>query len=350
VPRFRTGEVTEVLAERPGLQRLAVRMSDGEAARAQALTDLVGSCAVGDRVVVNTTAVDLALGTGGWHHVHWNLARDELDLPGPDHVMKLRYTSLQLDAGTDELHHPEVDRPLGGVPVVACTVHSQLAAVAVGVRSVRPGARVVHVMTDGAALPVAMSDLLVALRDRGLVEATVSAGHAFGGDMEAVGVPSALGLAVHALGADVVVVAMGPGVVGTGTALGTTAVEAAAVLDAAVALGGTPVLCVRASSVDQRPRHRGVSHHSRTVASLTTARPFVAPVPPEAADLPGVRIDGSVTADVPEVLDPGAALARAGVRVTTMGRGPEEDPLFFSAAVAAGRLAAGFAPAARARP
>jgi len=25
---------------------------------------------------VNTTAVDLGLGTGGWHIVHWNLARD----------------------------------------------------------------------------------------------------------------------------------------------------------------------------------------------------------------------------------------------------------------------------------
>ena len=28
------------------------------------------------RVVLNTTAVELGLGTGGWHVVHWNLARD----------------------------------------------------------------------------------------------------------------------------------------------------------------------------------------------------------------------------------------------------------------------------------
>ena len=46
VPSFRTGTVTELLQERPGLQRALV---DGE--RAYVLTDLVGTVAVGDRVV-----------------------------------------------------------------------------------------------------------------------------------------------------------------------------------------------------------------------------------------------------------------------------------------------------------
>ena len=41
------------------------------------LTHLIGTVAVGDRVVMNTTAVDLGLGTGGWNVVHWNLARDQ---------------------------------------------------------------------------------------------------------------------------------------------------------------------------------------------------------------------------------------------------------------------------------
>ena len=40
------------------------------------LTQLTGRVDVGDAVVVNTTAVELGLGTGGWHVVHWNLARD----------------------------------------------------------------------------------------------------------------------------------------------------------------------------------------------------------------------------------------------------------------------------------
>ena len=241
-------------------------MPDGSDARAYSLTDLTGHCAVGDRVVVNTTAVELGLGTGGWHVMHWNLGRSELELRGPGHVMKLRYTSLQADAGTDELTHPEVDDPLGGVPVVACSVHSQVALVALAFADAAPGRRLVYVMTDGAALPIALSDLVTELRSRDLLSGTVTAGHAFGGDLEAVTVPSALGLAVHVLRADAVVVGMGPGVVGTGTALGTTAIEVAPVLDAVAHLGGEPVLCVRASDGDARPRHRGISHHTATAA------------------------------------------------------------------------------------
>lgn len=310
-------------------------MADGSTARAYAVVELVGECAPGDRLVLNTTAVELGLGTGGWHVVHWNLARDELVLPGPDHVMKLRYTSLQADVGTSELLHPGCDRPLDGVPVVACTVHSQVPLVCLAARALRPDLRVAYVMTDGAALPMALSDVVAALRDGGHLCGTVTAGHAFGGDLEAVGVPSALGLAVHALRADLVVVGMGPGVVGTGTALGTTAVEAAAVLDTTAALDGTPVMCVRASDGDPRERHRGVSHHSHTVARLTKSRPWVAAVPPEAAELPGVRVAGSVVAP-----DPGGLLVAAGLTVTTMGRGPDEDPLFFTAAAAAGAVGA----------
>ena len=337
MPTFRTAEVTEVLEDRPGLQRLAVEMADGAPARAYALTDLTGDCAVGDRVVLNTTAVDLSLGTGGWHVVHWNLARDGFERPGPDHVMKLRYTSLQFDAGTSELAHPEADRALGGVPVVACTVHSQVAMVALAFAERAPGRRLAYVMTDGAALALALSDLVVDLVGRGLLVGTVTAGNAFGGDLEAVTVHAALGLAVHTLGADAVVVGMGPGVAGTGTALGTTAIEAAPVLDAVAALGGTPVLCVRASDGDARPRHRGVSHHAGTVARLTASRPWVAAVPPEAAALPGVRVASPVGP-----VDPAALLDRAGLRVTTMGRDVDQDPLFFRAAAAAGAVAAGF--------
>ena len=97
MPSFRTGVVTSVLAERRGLQKVEV---DGE--RAYVLTQLIGTVAVGDRVVINTTAVDLALGTGGWHFVHWNLERSSWSSPGPGTVMKLRYTSLQVDTGAAE--------------------------------------------------------------------------------------------------------------------------------------------------------------------------------------------------------------------------------------------------------
>ena len=329
MPSFRTGTVTDLLAERPGLQRVLT-----DAGRAYALTQLTGPVAVGDRVVLNTTAVDLGLGTGGWHVVHWNLSRDEWSEPGPGHIMKVRYTSLQADTGAAEEAHPDLPSDLGGLPVVVGSLHSQVPAVAVAMLAAAPTARIAYVMTDGAALPLALSDLVADMVTAGVVTATITAGHAFGGDLEAVSVPSALALARHALAADVAIVAMGPGVVGTGSNLGTTAVEVAAILDAAAALGGRPVAALRMSSGDERHRHRGVSHHTRTALGLTRSRVLVAS--PEPGAYEDERHDVRVVTP-PPVAD---LLADAGLRVTTMGRTPEEDPLFFAAAGSAGVLAA----------
>jgi hypothetical protein len=327
MPSFVTATVTGVLSERAGLTRVAT-----DAGQAYALVDLTGPVAVGDRVVLNTTAVEHGLGTGGWHVVHWNLAREAWSRPGPGHIMKLRYTSLQLDAGAAEEDHPDLPSSLPGVPVVACSLHSQVAVVAAVVRHLRPDVRIAYVMTDGAALPIALSDLVHALRERGVLDVTVTAGHAFGGDLEAVAVPSALALAHHVAGADLVVVGMGPGVVGTASALGTTAVEVAAVLDAAAAQGARVALCARASSADPRPRHRGVSHHVRTILGLAAVRPVV-PLP---AALAGDVVGATVVAGP----DAAAVLDAFDLAVTTMGRGPAEDPAFFAAASSAGAWAA----------
>ncbi len=311
---------------------------EGEDHPAVSLSGLTGDIDVGDDVVVNTTAVELGLGTGGDHIVHWNLGRAGLDLPGPDHVMKLRYTSLQVDAGTSELQHPECDEPLDGAPVVACTLHSQLAPVVAGIRAVDPSLRIAYVQTDGGALPLALSDSVAALRDRAELCGTVSTGSAFGGDLEAVGVASGLGLAVHVLDADVVVAALGPGVAGTGTALGTSALDAVGVIDLTDSLGGVPVLCVRVSDADPRARHRGVSHHTLTVARLSHALPLVAALPGGATGIDGVR---PVELNRTQM----EAVERAGIDPshTSMGRTTREDAAPVRHAVAAGVLAAGVA-------
>ena len=188
-------------------------------------------------------------------------------------------------------------------------------------------------MTDGAALPLALSDQVVALRARGLLVGTVSAGHAFGGDLEALNVPSALTVARHRLAAEVIIVAMGPGIAGTGSELGFTGLEAAPALDAAAWLGGRPICCLRCSDADPRERHRGISHHSRTVLDAVRS-------PVEVAFPPGV--DPIEDRHRWHAIDPGdvaAVLAAADLRVTTMGRGPAEDPRYFAAAAAAGLLA-----------
>jgi hypothetical protein len=327
MPRFATATVIEILVERAGLQRV-----DTDAGRAYVLTGLIGPVAVGDRVVLNTTAVDLGLGTGGWHVVHWNLARDGWSQPGPGHIMKLRYTSLQVDTGAAEETRPDLPEALDGLPVVACSLHSQVAVVAAVVRHLRPTARIAYVMTDGAALPLALSDLAHRLRERGVVDITITAGHAFGGDLEAVSMPAALALARHVAAADIAIVGMGPGVVGTASSLGTTAVEVAAIADAAAALGGRVAVCCRVSSADSRERHRGISHHVHTALRLTCHRPEV-PLPTGLA----AGVDGAEPIDGP---DAATVLAARGLDVTTMGRGPAEDPDFFAAAASAGAWAA----------
>jgi hypothetical protein len=327
VPKFVTATVTDVLSERDGLQRVAT-----SAGRAYVLTGLVGPVSAGDAVVLNTTAVELGLGTGGWHVVHWNLERRAWSQPGPGHIMKLRYTSLQSDTGAAEEGLPDLPEALDGMPVVACSLHSQVGVVAAVVRRVRPAARIAYVMTDGAALPLALSDLVHALRTAGVVDAAITAGNAFGGDLEAVSVPSALALARHATGAELAIVGMGPGVVGTASGLGTTAVEAAAAIDAAHALGARVALCCRASGVDSRERHHGVSHHVHTILRLAANRPEV-PLPARLApEVPGATvIEGPDAADVLGAFD---------LVVTSMGRGPTDDPVFFAAASAAGAWAA----------
>lgn len=331
MPQFVTATVTRMLDERPGIQRV-----DTDAGRAYALVDVTGPVSVGDPVVLNTTAVALGLGTGGWHVVHWNLARHEWSQPGAGHVMKLRYTSVQLDTGAAEEAHPNLPDRLDGMPVVVCSLHSQVATVAATARWKWSDARIAYVMTDGAALPLAVSQLVSQLCDRGVLDATITAGQAFGGDMEAVSVPSALLLARHVAHADLVVVGMGPGVVGTSSAFGTTAVEAAAILDNVAALGGRAGLCVRASEADTRSRHRGVSHHVTTVLRLVRTGPEV-PVPPRlAAEIPTATT--VKPPDVPALLD------EMGLGVTTMGRQPSDDRLFFEAAGAAGVWAAEAVP------
>src|ERR671919_800600 len=165
MPSFRSGKVARLLVERPGLQRVEVDLGGGPE-RAYVLTQLTGTVGVGDLVVVNTTAVDLGLGTGGWHVVHWNLSREEWSQPGGGHVLKLRYTSLQADTGVAEEAQADGDVParLDDLPVVVCDLHSQAACVAAAFATAAPGRRLVYVMTDSAALPLAISDLMAGLR------------------------------------------------------------------------------------------------------------------------------------------------------------------------------------------
>ena len=348
---FVTGTITAIEEHDDDIARLRVDIEDGEIP-AVAFPKMVGPLAVGHRVVVNTTGIALGLGTGGTAFVLWDLDSDPDPDPGEGHIVKLRYTPWQtnvLAAEAPESPHHDLladATSIEGVPVVACSLHSQMPAAAAGIKAVAPAARVGYLMTDGAALPLRWSRLAASARAAELIDVTATAGHAFGGDLEVVNVFSGLAALRHAAGAGAVVVAPGPGVVGTSTRLGHTALEQGQVLDAATGLGATAIACLRLSFADRRSDHRGISHHSLTALTIgTQARvTVVVPMLDEGADEIARQLE-SARLDARHVIvtrpgEPGVALmTSAGVRPESMGRSVEETPELFLAAAAAGALA-----------
>ncbi|HJR44480.1 MAG TPA: DUF3866 family protein [Actinomycetota bacterium] len=349
---FKEGKVLEVTSQDERLVRARVSVAGGEVA-AIGYPPHVARLSVGDRVVLNVTGIELELGTGGTGFILWNL-----DAPPPDddldgHIVKLRYTPWQVNVTSVEAQesgHHELMVAAGslkGTPVVACSLHSQVPAAAAGIRAARPDARIGYLMTDGAALPLAFSDLVRAMTEARLIDITCTAGHAFGGDLEAVNVFSGLAALATVAGCDAIVAAMGPGVVGTGTALGFTGMEQGQITDATIALGGVAVAALRISFHDERERHKGVSHHSITALSVAARERCVVAVPklrPAEARAVKEQLDGS---DVCRKHDVVVADGRPGVRwlldhdlvPTSMGRSMTDAPELWLAAAAAGAIA-----------
>lgn len=347
------GTVAAAEAAEAGAQRLTVVL-DGDTASARALAypTLSGLCAEGDRVLCNTTAVDLSLGTGGEHFVVARAGEGvALDDPVAGHIMKLRYTPLQRDVTVVEEpasgYHEVMAaaRSLEGMPVVCCGLHSQVPLVAAAIKESGADVRVAYVMTDEASLPMAVSRLVPRMRVQGLLDTTITAGQAFGGELEAVNLYSALLAARHVATADVAIVAIGPGIPGTGTPFGHSGVAQGQAVNAAFALGGVPVACLRLSFADARPRHVPVSHQTLTaLSSVALARAVVA-VPEltgEQQTSVDIALDSAGLWERHDRCDvPGRSLPDTGpIAVRSMGRSADEDPAFFIAAAAAGRCAA----------
>jgi Protein of unknown function (DUF3866) len=354
----------------------------GERRAAIADVTLVGSSARGDDVIVNVQARDLGLGSGGFDIVHANLTRG-LTGEGLDgaHVMKLNYTSLQhavrpvedaLMGEPDGGAHPEGPTQAGEFlslplqrPVAVLALHGQLAAVAWAFAQARPGARLGFVQTAGGALPGGHSRTVRKLRERGLLAGHLTAGAAYGGEGEAISTAGALHHGLRTLGWDAAVCGPGPGIVGSSSSLGHGGMSALDSAHTAIALGAQILLVARMSSADERPRHRGLSHHTLTVLDLLL-EPVTVALPagirsPAGADLRASL--GSVFGSAAERVKPQleldvdrpARMARhdwrrapvdmpayqaSGLPAKTMGRVLLEDPLFFGAALAGGTVLA----------
>ena len=354
----------ELDVEITGAPKGASSLMPGLQVRAVAYEALTGVPVAGERVRLEVSALDRALGTGGHAMVSARLDVLPADPPREGHLVKARYMPDQvMVTGVDEqgtTHHGLLSQPIGdldleGMPVVVADLHSSLPAVLAGLRS-PDGARqprVVYVMTDGGALPLAYSRLVAALSEAGWLAGTVTAGQTWGGDIEAVSIHNALLAARHVLHADTAIVIQGPGNLGTETPWGFSGVACGDAVNAIATLGGRPVACLRVSQADARPRHLGISHHSMTaygrvaLAGADVVVPVLegalgAQVRREAEVLceprPGAAQHRLVEVPVDGLMELlRAAEAETGVRLSTMRRGLDEDTAAFIAAAAAGR-------------
>jgi hypothetical protein len=323
---FRRGTVVAVDEAGPAAR---IRVNCGDEERSAIA---YGAAEVGDDVVVNTTALDLGLGSGGYDIVHVNLTRG-LDQPGPDgaHVMKLNYTSLQHAVDPIEMEvEPQMAaqrRSRGPVAVIA--LHGQLAPVAWQAHQRVPDAEIGYVQTWGGALPGPLSRVVQALRTQGLLAGHITAGQAHGGEHEAISIEGAIDAGLARF--DALIIGPGPGILGSDSALGHGGMAALESAHAALALGCKPLIVPRMSSGDPRERHHGLSHHTQTVLELLL-RPIHVALP-EHQPLPGRHQGVSAAVD----LD---GYRGSGLPATTMGRGIDQDELFFRAALAGGAVLA----------
>ena len=327
---------------------------DGKTRKIIAYTDLVGKISVGDSVLLNTTATDLNLGTGGYDFViavnidtdNANSIIDRLDNPDA-HIIKLRYTPHQIAIEAAEMQPEFAQMPenLEGIPVIVCGLHSQIAPAVAAIKTQNPTLRIAYLMTDAAALPIAFSNLVRQLKKAKLIDVTITTGQAFGGDLEAVTVPSALLIAASL--ADVIIVSQGPGNAGTGTKYGFSGIEQATICQVASVLGGTVIGVLRLSRADPRSRHLGLSHHSVTVFGELTTQPVHLALPPSyAIPLPDNIAQRHTIHRLAEPVWQ-EILTQNGIILTSMGRKIHEDPLFFAAAAVAGGFVTSLSPESR---
>ncbi|MDD5748557.1 MAG: DUF3866 family protein [Actinomycetota bacterium] len=347
---FRTAKVLSKKHWNKDVVLLEIELPDGKRGTAIAYKSLTGDVDSGDEVVVNTTAVELGLGSGGYHFALWNLRNKENISQNEGHIMKLRYTPLQISMEVieEKLGYTDENKVLKGMPVIAGELHSQLMPAVFGFKSKKPSGKIVYIMTDGGALPLQYSETVKFLEDKGYIDASITCGNAFGGDIEAINIYGALEAAKRILCADMAIVVMGPGIVGTGSTFGFSGIEQGIILNAAFSMGGVPIAIPRIMFNDSRARHYGLSHHTITVLKVGTLARVIVPVPvmdgKKARVIRGSLDESGISkkhiireVDSKDVLE---MIEKSGFIPSVMGRKPNEEPEFFMTAAASGIVAA----------
>lgn len=324
---------------------------DGKTAKAVNYKKITGKVQIGDTVIVNTTAVELSLGTGGYHYVIYNYSNESMKAEDKGHIMKLRYTPLQIKCLTAE----EEDSPyhekflnfksLEGSIFIIGTLHSMLAPIACMIKWIDPTININYIMTDAGALPICFSRTVQELKEKEIINKTITVGHAFGGDIECTNIYNGLVAAKEILSTNITIITMGPGIVGTGTKYGFSGIEQGSIIDSVNTLGGMPVVVPRVSFGDKRERHRGISHHTITVLReiCKTSSNVIFPMIEEDKlnTLKKQIVENGIDKKHNLIYEDGnnieKALKKYEMNVTTMGRGYEEDKEYFLTLGAVGK-------------
>lgn len=353
-----SGRILKIIKDLPEIQELLIEMEDYQLPqRAYNFPSLFRRVEVGETVLLNTSAVKLGLGTGGRHFVlpSYDERSQTESVKSSGHIMKLRYTPWQYPVLSVEEeaspYHQTLIRAdnLEGTPVVSASLHSMLPGIILGFReNYKKNPKIAYIMTDGAALPLYLSDLVRELKAKKLLDLTITAGNAFGGDLEAISIPSALIAARQTIQADLIIVALGPGIAGTGTKLGFSGIEQSWVIDLTHKLGGISVTVPRVSGADLRERHFGISHHTLTILELANHPSMLA-----LSNLLPQELKQHVWENLKKYNllqnnhwyhtdEPSAAelFQKYDLKTKSMGRNVAEDPGYFQSTVAAGFLAA----------
>lgn len=347
---YKIGTVTNILKRDESTTWLEVEIKNN-ISRAINYNDITGEIQIGDKVVLNTTAVELSLGTGGYHYVIYNYSNPSKDIEGKGHIMKLRYTPLQfkclaIEEEDSPYHHVFNNfNDLEDNVFIVGTLHSMLAPISSMLKWLNPSLKINYIMTDAGALPIQFSNTVKKLKEKEIIDNTITVGNAFGGDIECVNIYSGLIAAKGALKSDVTIITMGPGIVGTGTKYGFSGIEQGYIVDGINNLGGTAFIVPRISFKDKRERHMGISHHSLTVLSqiCNTGGKLVIPYLEDSKNkiiedqLLNNKISKKYEINYEYGEDIDKALSYFDLNVTTMGRGIEEDREYFMTLGAVGK-------------
>lgn len=308
---------------------------------------LTGECRIGDEVLLNSTAVELKLGTGGYDFIIANISQPPIDRKISDgHIIKNRYTPLQyaIQSGEELVDSDRFNMysSLEGTPVLIISLHSMLPILTILIKDKKPTSKIVYIMTDATSLPIWLSEHVDVLKAQQLIYSTITIGQSFGGDIEAINKYSGLLLAKEMFEADFIIIGPGPGSVGTASDWGFSAVEVGELINATNILSGNPIVVPRISFQDVRLRHYGISHHLLTSLSKIALTKSNLPLP--------LFNDERQTLLNRQVLDYRLAekhelhwrvpsserelenkIRKYDLMILTMGRSIEQDPSFFQA-------------------